>query len=264
MLHTFSTLGCPDASLDEAIALAQQHHCALELRALAGTIELPAYFRQVCGTPERWAAKLQAAGVRVASLDTSFRLMDAGPADRAALLDWLPWAEALGGVHLRVFDGGKSLGEAETEAGVQELRWWQKERAAHGWNSDLMIETHDALVSGAAIARFLAAAPTGTHILWDAHHTWSKGGEDVVETWRQIRAAVVHVHVKDSIRRPSAKHPYTYVLPGEGVFPMSQLVGALTADGYAGPISLEWERKWHPELAPVEEALTSARERQWW
>ena len=127
-----------------------------------------------------------------------------------------------------------------------------------------MIETHDALVSGAAIAQFLEAAPAGTHILWDAHHTWNKGGEDLGDTWRQIRSAVVHIHVKDSIDRPSEKHPFTYVPPGEGIFPMASLLAALTADHYAGPLSLEWERKWHPYLGPVEEALTVAQRRQWW
>ena len=29
----------------------------------------------------------------------------------------------------------------------------------------------------------------------------------------------------------------------------------LLSDGYKGAFSLEWEKKWHPELPPVETAL---------
>lgn len=126
-----------------------------------------------------------------------------------------------------------------------------------------MVETHDSLFTAAAIRRFLAAAP-GTGILWDSHHTWKKGGEDPVLTWRAIRESVVHVHVKDSVSAPSARHPFTYVRPGEGEFPMAPLVAALRMDGFAGPVSLEWELMWHPYLAPLDEALASARARAWW
>jgi hypothetical protein len=29
-------------------------------------------------------------------------------------------------------------------------------------------------------------------------------------------------------------------------------------------VSIEWERKWHPYLDPMETALTRARELGWW
>jgi sugar phosphate isomerase/epimerase len=265
MLKTFSTLGCPDATLDEAIALARQRGLtALELRALEDTLDLPAYFQRTLGSPAALAAKLEAAGVRIAALDTGFRVMAASEADRAALLAFLPWAEALGGVRLRVFDAGTTLTDEELAAGVAEMRWWYEQRRVAGWRSDLMIETHDSLVTTPTITRFLAAAPKGTAILWDSHHTWKKGGEDPVQTWRALRPAVVHIHVKDSISAPSERHPFTYVLPGDGEFPMRPLVEALRADGFSGPLSLEWERKWHPYLAPVADALAAAEAKRWW
>jgi sugar phosphate isomerase/epimerase len=125
------------------------------------------------------------------------------------------------------------------------------------------VETHDSLWTAEAIGRFLAAAP-GAKMLWDAHHTWRKGGENPVATWKAIRPAVVHIHVKDSVDRPSARHPFTYVLPGDGGFPIAPLLAALRADGYAGRVSLEWEKLWHPYLPPLEEALRVAKERRWW
>lgn len=132
-----------------------------------------------------------------------------------------------------------------------------------GWKADVMVETHDSLFTAAAIGRFLAEAP-GTAILWDSHHPWKRGGEDSVATWRAIRGSVVHVHVKDSVSVASAKHPFTYAKPGKGEFPMAPLVTALRADRFAGPVSLEWEKMWHPDLGPLDEALTAARTNAWW
>jgi sugar phosphate isomerase/epimerase len=115
----------------------------------------------------------------------------------------------------------------------------------------------------AAITEFLAAVP-GVGLLWDAHHTWRKGGEDPVATWRAVRAHVVHLHVKDSVAVPSARHPFTYVLPGDGGFPMAALMAAVRVAGFTGPVSLEWEKQWHPYLPPLETALRVAAARTWW
>jgi sugar phosphate isomerase/epimerase len=136
-------------------------------------------------------------------------------------------------------------------------------RCDRGWRTDLVIETHDSLLGADKITPFLAAIPDA-QLMWDAHHTWRKGGEDPVATWRAIRAAVVHIHVKDSIDRPSLRHPFTYVLPGDGAFPMAALKAELRTANYSGLLSFEWERMWHPYLPPIDEALRVATARDWW
>ena len=83
-------------------------------------------------------------------------------------------------------------------------------------------------------------------------------------TWRGLRDHIVHLHVKDSTGVPSARHPFTYVLPGDGEFPMAGLLAALREDGYTGPLSLEWEKMWHPYLPSLDEALRVASARAWW
>lgn len=259
--RAFSTLGCPTATLDEALATAARHHLdAVELRTLEGTTDLPALFARRFGAPAALAAHVARSPVRVASLDTSFRLADPKPGDWEALLAFLPWAEALGVRWLRVFDGGRP--DAAHDAPLQSLARWRAHRAAARCACDLMVETHDSLFTAAAINDFAAQAG-GAAILWDTHHTWKKGGEDPVATWRAIQAHVVHVHVKDSISRPSERHPFIYVPPGDGEFPMTPLRDALARE-YTGVVSLEWEKQWHPYLAPVETALATAHQRAWW
>jgi sugar phosphate isomerase/epimerase len=263
MIRIFSSLGCPHSTLDEALALAARHGLdGVELRALGGTLELPAYLASQFGAPTELAARLGDRAPRIVALDTSLRIIGGTADDRDKFLEFLPWAEALGVRWLRVFDGGRSADDAEIARAAETLRWWRELRATRGWQADIMVETHDALVTTPAIQRLLAAVPD-TPILWDSHHTWRKSGEDPVVTWRAIRNHVVHLHVKDSIGTPGPRHPYTYVLPGTGEFPMAPLLAELRA-GFAGAVSLEWEKLWHPALPDLDAALDTATARSWW
>lgn len=264
LFRCLSSLGCPEFSLDETLALAAKHQVtAVELRSLGGTVDLAAYLAEKYGTPAGLAARLQDSPVRVVAFDASLRLVGGAPNEREQLVSLAPWAEAVGARRLRVFDGGKTADAAEIAEAAETLRWWRELRRERGWRVDLMIETHDSLFTAAAIGRLLAVVPDAA-ILWDTHHTWRKGGEDPVVTWRAIRTRVVHVHVKDSVGVPSARHPFTYVLPGDGGFPIGPLLAALQADRFAGPVSLEWEKLWHPYLPPLDDALRVAAERGWW
>ena len=75
MKRCFSTLGCAELELDEVIALALRHGIdVIELRALGGTVDLPAYFAQHFGTPDKLAAHVAASGVTITALDTSLSL----------------------------------------------------------------------------------------------------------------------------------------------------------------------------------------------
>jgi sugar phosphate isomerase/epimerase len=262
--RAISTLGCPALSLGEALALAGRFKLdAVELRALSGTLDLPALFEKTHGSPEALAEELRAGPVRVHSMDTSLVLGRANDGQRGAFLRFLPWAEALGGLPLRVFDGAAG-GLDGRAAALDTLRWWNDTRAANSWRSNMVIETHDSLLTGAAILDFVHAAPNGTRILWDAHHTWKKGGEPPAATWRVIAGVVSHLHVKDSASQADGNASHAYVLPGEGEFPMHELLTVLDEDGYTGAVTLEWERLWHPGLPSLETALESAARTKWW
>ncbi len=262
-VRAFSTLGCPGLDLAGACALARAHGIgAVELRVLGGSVDLPAYFRGLGMGPEAIRSVADAAGVGLVAIDTSLRLIDGTGEDREKFLEMVRLAEAIGAARLRVFDGGSKADAAEMERASEALRWWRSVRARHAWKTDIMVETHDALVTSAAILRFARAAP-GAAILWDSHHTWNKGGEDPAATWRAIGRLVAHIHVKDSVRGAGPGAPGAYALPGTGDFPMAALRDALKG-GYTGPLSLEWERHWHPEIAPLDDALRSAASTSWW
>ena len=254
----FSSLGCPEASLDEVLELGERYAMdALELRMLGGGPDLPAYFREHFGEPAALAERLRGAGRPVVVLGTSLRLESNTPADREAMLAFVPWAEAAGVPYLRVFDGGSHSAEPDAAAldrVAAGLSWWRRQRREHGWDCRAIIETHWCMASTAACLALQDRLDEPADLLWDSHHTWHHAGDNPLDSWAQLRPHVRHIHIKDSIPIEGAEQP-EHVLPGAGRFPLRPLLDRLSADGYAGCVSLEWEKAWHPQLPPLIEAL---------
>lgn len=261
--RALSTLGCGTLSLEEARQLARRHGLdAIELRALDRSLDLPARLAHRYGSPAELADCTGDPAARVVLLGSSVSLVGATPADLEQLLLYAPWAEAFGARWIRVFDGGAGGHTgAELAEALATMAWWRTWRQQHGWKVDLAVETHDSLLTGDRIGRFARACP-GVQILWDAHHTWRKGHEHPLMTWAKAAPHVVHIHVKDS-RSAASPAGFEYVLPGTGEFPIRALLPVLRIE-FAGCVSLEWERWWHPELPPLEEALASAENCHWW
>ncbi|MCZ4431885.1 TIM barrel protein [Agrobacterium sp. SOY23] len=255
--YCFSTLGCSGLSLHEVADLGECHGIArVELRALSGTINLTAALAAEFGTPAGFAAFLIGRKLKVTALNTSMRLF--GSSGLSEVEPFIDWAEAAGIPNLRIFDGGGQPALEEMARAAALLDNWQALRRSRRLNVELMIETHDALADFDQLLAFLEHAPTA-RILWDTHHTWAKGA-DVRTLWPLIAKNVVHLHVKDSMEDSDGKR--RYVLPGHGDFPIAELLSLLQPDERKIPLSLEWERHWHPQLPPLEDALKAAR--HWW
>lgn len=256
---SFSSLGCPELTLAEISAVAQTRRVPrVELRAAGGRLDLPAYLDELYPDPAELRAWLKREQLEVIAFDSSAKLIDCKPEAKAELLEFARWSDALGVPNIRVFDGGTTrteLPEEELAEAASFLHWWEEQRVKNGWQVQLVIETHDSLCHTRPIEQLNERHDGEVRILWDAHHTWKKGGEDPAKTWPAIKSLVHHIHFKDSISVPSARHPFTYVHLGEGEFPLKPFIAMLKNDGFAGPVSLEWERQWHPYLDPLDLAL---------
>jgi sugar phosphate isomerase/epimerase len=112
--------------------------------------------------------------------------------------------------------------------------------AAH--DVTLVLETHDAFSTGAQVAELLRQADhPAVGALWDLHHPYREG-EDPEATMQLLAPYLRHTHVKDS-------REGRYTLMGEGDVPLAEMIGLLRSNGYDGWISVEWEKRWHPEIA---------------
>jgi len=262
--HCFSTLGCPELSLERVADLALEFEVpCLELRALDGTTDLPRQLGAFPGASEY----LRERKLEVRVLGTSFKLIERTDASWSALLAYAELAEALPCPYLRVFSGGtwgQPLHEDDYDRAAESVALWNKERRARGWSAELLVETHDAFSASAPCVQLLGRVDEPIHFIWDSHHTWRLGGESPDETWQALAPQIRHVHLKDSVDRPSTRHPFTYVLPGTGQMPGREVLQLLTRDGFRGAVSLEWEKMWHPYLGSLAEALRSCRQNLWW
>lgn len=255
-LHwTFSTLGCPQANLQEIFLLAERHGLGLvELRCLDGALDLPGYV-----AAHGWLQNphlLPASSTRVGALNSSLKLTSPFEEAEAEFHAFAPLMTLFGARSLRVFDGPLDT-SLEFDRVWRWLDAWEALRQREGWGFDLTIETHDSLLDAGSIQRLFSHGHPHIGLLWDTHHTWRKANGNPLEDWPQLRPWTTHLHVKDSISRPSARHPFTYVLPGEGEMPLEPLLQMLREDGFAEPVSLEWEKHWHPYLPDLNIALTA-------
>lgn len=262
----FSTLGCPSVTLESVCDLANAFGVPLiELRFLENEVDLPKYFDARFQSGAEAAEILRRAGVRIASLDSSFRLIGSDEAALGDLLRFVDWAEALAVPRIRVFDGGPKGAPFTTalrEEAYSTWSWWKALREKKGWKVDLMIETHDVLASASAVGFWAERSGIQSDLLWDSYHTWAVGGNAPEFFWAEHHPRIAHVHLKDGLGQgPDGKAQYT--LFGQGRFPFEPLLETLQAEGYRGPVSVEWERKWHPELPSLEDCLRSLKRLGW-
>lgn len=258
MKLAFTTLACPAWSLEQAVDAARRFgYEGIELRLLDGELigpDLDIAMRRrvakVCGD----------AGILIVCVDTSVRIAqpDAGRRaeqirDGLAMLDLAAeWHAPL----IRVFAGppeGASL-ELAIAGAVECLRPLAERGRELG--VAVALETHDAFASSYGVAAVLREIQGGgAGALWDILHPY-RMGEAPAETLERLGGRLLHVHIKDG-RRPVEGNGTEWTLTplGEGEVPAGDIVAALHRFGYAGWIAVEWEKKWHSELAEPEIAL---------
>lgn len=264
----FSTLGCPEFSLEQVISLAKRFQIStLELRCLSGRMDLPVLLASAPGGWKAVRAQVEASGLKVAVLGSSFRLMVNDSKSREELVEFSELAEALEVPYVRVFPygggGAKPLSEEEIDRAVEAVDWWRGCQKKSGWKTELLLETHDCFTNAELCLSFLKKCQNPPGLIWDTHVTWRSGGENPTTTWEQLKPWIRHLHLKDSISKPNGRHPYTYVLPGCGEMPFRSVLDLLEKDGYAGAISMEWEKKWYPELDDLEKVLEASDQNVW-
>lgn len=265
-----STLGCHELDLPATCKLAQDHGIHhLEIRSLADSLNLPEYLDSTYpNDPGAVAEILQKHGQSIIALNSGFSLIrkDDQAEARKELLAFARWAEMLEIPIIRVFGGGDMetpLSQSDFDSAVENLQWWQQQRKENNWKTDIALETHGGFSSGQRCVKLQEALGGPLDIIWDTHHTWKLGNETAAQTWDLIGDMVKHLHIKDSISKPSARHPYSYVLPGQGEFPVVETYKVLRDNNYDGIVSLEWERKWHPYMPDLATALTELTQSGW-
>jgi sugar phosphate isomerase/epimerase len=261
MKLTYTSLACPGWTIEEAVSAAERYgYAAIEWRLADGAIiepDIPAEVRR------RLREVPAAHGIEVACLDSSCRVVQATPEERATTIEagqrMLDLAADLGAPFLRVFGGALPTNTtrasllAPTAEVLHRLGIYGAERGV-----TVVLETHDAWTNSQDVLTLLQAAQTtNCKVLWDTHHTF-RFGEMPAQTQALLGDNIAYAHIKDSRLHADDTHAWTYCLLGEGDVPLQAIRDALLQQNYTGYLSLEWEKKWHPEIAEPEIALPQA------
>lgn len=258
MKFAFTNLACPNWSLEEVIERAKQYgYDGVELRLIDGNIIDPAKLSKE--DQQRVRQLFSGANMPICCLDTSLQIATSQESaesrkqmeDKA--MQFIEIASDWGAPMLRVFGGKLPEGMTlETVAGpmAESLQRIGERGEQRGVRT--LLETHDSFSSGKSVATVLNKVKSPyAGALWDTHHPY-RTGETAQETWELIRDRLYHVHIKDAERQGDG---WKLVLLGAGEVPVREVVQTLKRNGYDGYYSVEWEKKWHPEIEEPEVAL---------
>lgn len=257
MQLSFTTLGCPDWTLDTIIANASASGFdAIDFRGLNGEMyiyRLPEFSDRAAETKSR----IEAAGLKVSCFSSSVHAFSRENLEKhqEEVRSYSRLCEQFGTRYIRVF-GGK-IGDTGREEAIETLARHLNALGgiaeAHG--ATVLLETHDDWMNSAHVKAVLEQVESkAVGVLWDVHHPYRVLGEAPETTWANLGRWIEYTHVKDSKVTGDAGE-FSYCLIGEGDVPLPRICSLLHNNGYKGCYTLEWEKKWHPELAEADVAF---------
>ena len=252
----FSTLGCPGETIERIAAMAAAH-------GMNGVELMGGVHGHV--SPERGSAYLQTVRDALASRGiaipcvtayTNFSVSDRGKrlAGVEELTRYGRMAAQLGSPYVRAFIGTPDIDrEEETICREASEALTLAARSLGSLPVRILVETHDWVQHSRRLVRILEHCPDTVGVLWDFAIPYA-AGEPLAATFEQLKERIRHVHVKDK-----TAGDFSHCAPGDGCVPIAEAAALLRSIGYDGYCSLEWERAWLPELAPLESLLPGYR-----
>ncbi len=250
----FSTLGLPNTTLDQAMAVgARFGFQAVEIRGATGAhlgIDDTAEARAdavACAKKHRLTISALMGYTNFSTLDDTARNTSI-----QNTFKYIQLASDIGAPILRIFGGqpeDKDMAAAIPRAAAAIA---QVTAAAKEAKVTLAIESHDAWCESPNVLALLEkVAHPSLKVCWDPANVM--GTETPAQSFSHLKNHIAHVHLKDIKRLPDGKHEP--VLPGTGEVPMAQITRLLQSINYAAAISLEWEKWWVPSLPDADFAF---------
>jgi sugar phosphate isomerase/epimerase len=254
----FSTLVCPQWSLDQIIAVAKENGIGgVDFRGVRDEIDITrlAAFTDMLQVT---LADFRANDLRLPCLNTSVTLVSPAPERWQMFLEeWqrhAQLAQRTGTRYLRMFGGAVPKEMSRDEARqLAQRRLRQLSKMSRPFGCMPLLETHDDWTTSEQVLELLHELdPEEAGVLWDIEHPFRRG-EAPADTVSRLRRYIRHVHVKDSVRAETGKNSPR--LLGEGDLPIGECVHVIREMGYDGWFSLETEKRWHAEAPEPEQSI---------
>lgn len=250
MKIAFSTLACPGYSFSDIYSMATDlGFDGIEVRGLGLDIfdgrTMPFAEKQLPQTIQ----KLRSLKLEISCLSSGccLKYADKSAENIAELKKYIELASALGTKFVRVL--GDLNPAPDTEEVDDDVVYKQLEELipfAEKNGVTLLVETNGVYCDTARLKALLDRLQSDyVAALWDFHHPYRYGGESAETTVQNLGMYIKYVHVKDSI---VANGKVKYRLMGEGDLPIPEMALALKSINYTGYITLEWVKRWAPDL----------------
>ena len=246
MKLSFSTLGCPGWTWNEVFSTAKDLGIqGVEIRGLGSQMYAPSIKEFLPANIEGTKERLKKVGLSIPILTSGAALAQKDTA-RSAFTEaaaYIDLAAKLGTKYIRVMgtDTPQIIdGDFDEGARLYGLLC----EFARPYGVTPLIETNGRLASSENILSFIEKSGSdNSGILWDVHHTVRFGKEAPAATVKLLSEKIKHCHVKDSTDGNE------YKMMGMGTLPLKEAFAALKEIDYDGFISLEWVKRWHPDLS---------------
>lgn len=248
MKLAISTLGCPDWTWEEIFSTVKDLGLdGIEVRGIGREIFAP-NIRLFCPNRlEHTKQKLAGADLAVSMLTSAACLGGEDvQADVTEARQYIDLAQKLGTPYVRVL--GSLNPEPDVKLRMDSLAEAYSALCEYGAARGVtpLIETNGELADSARMAALLdKVASTNRGVLWDVHHPYRFFGETPARTLAAIGSEIRYLHVKDSVMENGKVQ---YRMMGHGDVPVAEAIHLLAGRGYTGYVSLEWVKRWCPDL----------------
>jgi sugar phosphate isomerase/epimerase len=258
---SFSTLGCPDWTLDQILTFAKNNsYSGIEIRGIQRELNLSKspHFNSESSIKET-RKKIKDKGLKVVGLGSSAAMHVSDPKEIAESMDeakrFIALAHSLDCPFVRVFPNILPANEQKEET-MQRIATHLSELGNHAKGSGVkvLMETHGDLIHSDDIQKVMSSITDTSNVglVWDISNMWSVTKESPTDVYAKLKQWILHTHLKD-LSIVDGKD--VYKLFGEGEVPVFEAIDLLAKGGYKGYYSFEWEKLWHPEIAAPEVAI---------
>jgi len=250
MKIAFSTLGCPDFDWTDIYSMAKDFGFdGIEIRGLGKDIfavqAQPFTEAQLPHTVK----KLSELRLEIPCLSSGccLKFADKKEENHNEILQYIELASKLKTPFIRILADSNPQpdGDVDDEVVLSALKRLVPIAEAKGVT--LLVETNGVYADTKRLCKLLNQVESDAiGALWDLHHPYRYAGESAAQTVQNLGAYIKYVHVKDSVIENGK---VSYRMMGDGDMPIDDFMNALRSINYNGYISLEWVKRWAPDLS---------------
>lgn len=250
MKLAFSTLGCPDFAWTDIYSIAKDFgFSGIEIRGLGEDI-----FSVNAGpfrpeNIEKTIALLRRLNLQIPCFSSGLSINDPKRTEEALaeLRQYIDLAARMGTPYIRVLGDATAAREVEVDDDVVlqsllEIVPYAEEKCV-----TLLVETNGVYSDTSRLSNLLDRVKSdAVAALWDIHHPYRFMNELPETTVKNLGCYIKYAHIKDSVIENDR---VSYRLLGEGDLPIDSVIRALRSINYEGFISLEWLKRYAPDLS---------------